>query len=244
MIDLSVIHSLLGEEEKLGEVNGMEDLLKRTAKRQALSQLLSAGANDLRTVQQRARQLAPLPPLSSVLQARAILAQPSLAYMEVDTTGVQQGAEIIRFLLVDAQSQVLVDLFVRPEAHVPPQISKLTGITQEQVSQSPRLPDIWSTIAEAVVGRHIVSYGLDFDKGKLHERAQELGVLPPAIIGSCLQELARQYFCLDSYVSLSDLCIRIGFPPPERSTALDRALGQMHLLSAIAHVQTGEQPPF
>src|SRR5581483_6647625 len=96
---LMSLDTLLAQEAAKGPLTGIADLQERLKARVALQ----AALNDLNTlVTDRQRQFARLPRLphyAEVGWAQAVLAFPNLAFLEIDTTGLGEDAQIIRVLL-------------------------------------------------------------------------------------------------------------------------------------------------
>ncbi len=181
--------------------------------------------------------------------AQAVLAMPNLAILEVDTDSLFADADILRIALVDQTGAVLFDQLCQPRHLLSAKIARLTGLTQEQIAQAPRLPEVWPQVQATFAGRYVLSYNLEFDSGKLSESASryDLPLLP--IIGECLMLRAQEYYGTAAYPKLADLCERLGcsLPEPPDQDALDRARGQVCLLRAmsqgITHAPAVQQVP-
>ncbi len=101
---LSLINGLLATEQAGGPVNGLDDLMGRLQRRLTIRQHLTLLELELQRVREREHHLPALPPLIQMHWAQAVLAFPNLVFLEVDTTGLSADAEIIRVVVLDAQS--------------------------------------------------------------------------------------------------------------------------------------------
>ncbi len=239
---LALINGLLATEQACGPVNGLDDLMGRRQRRMTIKQHLTLLELELQRVREQEHRLPALPPLIHMHWAQAVLAFPNLAFLEVDTTGLSADAEIIRVMVMDAQSSAVLDQLVKPSRHLTAEISRITGISNQDVEQAPAITQVWERLRKAIQGSYVLSYNLDFDMGKLKETARRHNLEEElAIIEECLMQRAMLYFDISSYPKLETLCRRIGHPLPEqpRQTALDRARGQIHLLSAMANAIIG-----
>jgi len=221
---LVLINELIAIEQASSPVNGLEDLMGRRQRRMTIKHRLPA-----------------LPPLIHILWAQAVQSFPNLAFLEVDTTGLSADAEVIRVVVLDAQGRAVLDQFIKPSRRLTAEISSITGISHQDIEQAPAITQVWDHIRDALRGKYLLSYNLDFDMGKLKETAGRPNLEKITLIGECLMQRAMFYFDVTSYPKLETLCRRIGHPLPEQpgQTALDRARGQIGLLDAMASAITG-----
>lgn len=185
-----------------------------------------------------------LPPSVYVEWAQQLLEKPELAFLEVDTTGLDDDDEIIRILLLDRDGKLLFDTFVCGDKEISEKVSMITGISDEQLEDAPSLVDAWKDIRQAFRGKYILSFNLDFDVSMLEAAAKRYGLEMFRIWGECLMKRAMIYSRSYSYAKLSDLCAYIGRPLPDYPfrTAFHRAEGQIAVLEAILQNRTLEDP--
>jgi DNA polymerase III epsilon subunit-like protein len=233
---VATITGLIEMEQRLGPVNGLDDFKERKIRRAVIKQHLSHLEAELREIRDRVRRLPTLPPLALIRWAQAVQALPNLVFLELDTTGLSADVEIIRMVILDAQGDILLESYVKPTKPISAEITRVTGITSQDIEQAPTIVCVWDRLGEALRGKYVLSYNLDFDKGKLQDAAKRNDLEVPLIIGEDLMERAMQYYQVSSYPKLEMLCRSIGHPLPEQphQTAFDRALGQIALLKAMA----------
>ena len=241
--------TLLAIEEGAGSPTGVADLEAHFRRRATLDQFLQRLEDALSQVRRRVEHLSRLPRMEHIRWAQAVLAFPNLAFLEVDTDGLQSDADILRIVLVDKSGEPLYAQTFRPRQPLTHQITYLTAIHQEMVEDAPQLAEAWEHITSAFAGRYILSYNLEFDQTKLHENAERYSLAPLTVIGACLMQQAQAYAGSYTYPKLATLCATIGFPLPDHphQTAFDRVRGQMHLLEAMAagitHVSASQETP-
>jgi DNA polymerase III epsilon subunit-like protein len=247
----TIVQTLLRGEESTARPIDLSTWQGQRARRAVLAgyvQQLEQATADLR------RRLTALPALARpehVQWAQALLAFPNLAFLEVDTDGLGADADILRIALVDQTGAVLYDQLLQPRRPLTAKIAHLTGITPEMLEQAPTLADIWrsSEFLAAFIGRYLLSFNLEFDRGKLAESAARNSLPPLPLVGECLMLRAQEYYGVALYPKLADLCERLGhpLPPHPHQDALDRARGQVHLLRAMAqgitHAPAAHQVP-
>jgi DNA polymerase-3 subunit epsilon len=228
--------TLLHAEKVATPPTNLSDWQERQARRAALETHLQQ--LDLSVIELR-RRFDDLPNLARaehVRWASALLAFPNLAFLEVDTDGLNADADLLRIALVDPTGAVLFDQLIQPRHPISPNIARLTALSQEQLTDAPRLPEVWEAVTQAVTGRFVLSFNLEFDQQQLAESARRYSLPPLHFIGACLMLRAQDYYEDYHYPRLSALCERLGAPLPDhpRQDALDRARGQVHLLRMMA----------
>jgi DNA polymerase III epsilon subunit-like protein len=232
------ITALLSIEEAAPPVSRLTDWEAQQVRRATLTERISQLEQAVTSLQRRVAALPTLARREHVQWAQALLAFPNLAFLEVDTDGLHADANILRIALVDQSGAVLSDQLVQPRRPLSPKIAHLTGITPEIVASAPTLVEVWrsSQFRAAFAGRYILSFNLEFDSGKLSESAVRYDLPELPLVGDCLMLRAQDYYGASHYPKLADLCERLGapLPPHPQQDALDRAHGQVHLLSMMA----------
>lgn len=230
------VHSLLRSEEETCRPSNLSNWQEQRARRAVLAGYIQQLEQAVAEIRRRLESLPKLAHPAHVHRAQAVLAMPNLAFLEVDTDGLFADADILRIALVDQTGTVLFDRLCQPRRPLGEKIARLTGLTQEQIAQAPRLPDVWPQVQAAFAGHYILSFNLEFDSGKLAECAARYDLPPLPLIGECLMLRAQEYYGISAYPKLADLCRRLGYPLPEHphQDALDRARGQVRLLSAMS----------
>jgi DNA polymerase-3 subunit epsilon len=94
--------------------------------------------------------------------ARTIIKQ-NPVYLDTETTGLDQNAEIVQIAVVDDAGGILLDEFVRPSRPIPPEVIPLHGITDEMVAGAKSWPSLWPTVRGFILGRTIGIYNAEFD---------------------------------------------------------------------------------
>ena len=92
-----------------------------------------------------------------------------LVFFDFETTGLSpEKDEIIQFMFLNSQRQNYYSSFVNPKKNIPPKISEITGITNEDVNHYPSmdvlLPRIVSYIGEEDDVYLVAHNGDSFDK--------------------------------------------------------------------------------
>jgi DNA polymerase III alpha subunit (gram-positive type) len=236
LYSVQLIEDFLRAEERAEPVQNLTYLASRRARRFALEQALADLEASVARLRTRWRSLAPLPDEESIRWAQAVRQLPNLAFLELDTDGLSDDADLIRVVLQASDGSTLYAQTIQPPRPISEKITALTAVRPEEVEHAPTFAQTWPDLCAALQGRYILSYNLPFDRDKLRQNAERFGVEPVALIGECLMQRSQHYFHLYSYPKLAELCRRIGFPLPDHplQSAWDRARGQIHLVEAMS----------
>ena len=103
-------------------------------------------------------------------KARQALAQKPV-YLDTETTGLDRTDEIIEISIIDDDGVTLLESMVRPSKPIPPDATRIHGITNEMVSRAPFWPLLWPDIRTLLSGKLVVIYNVDFDLGMMRQMA-------------------------------------------------------------------------
>lgn len=91
-----------------------------------------------------------------VLNARPV-------YLDTETTGLARTDEIIEISIVDDDGSVLFESLVRPSHPIPPDSTRVHGITDSRVANASPWPAVWPQVRSVLFGRLVVIYNEEFD---------------------------------------------------------------------------------
>jgi hypothetical protein len=114
--------ALIDQEERLVPVKTLEDLHARLAQRSTIQRQMQQLETSYKKIRERVRRLSVLPPLQTIQWAQSVRAMPNVVFLEVDTTGLYEDAEIIRVVVLDKLDYTLLNEYVRTEKTVSAQI--------------------------------------------------------------------------------------------------------------------------
>ncbi len=129
--------------------------------------------------------------------ARDMLAMPDLRILDIETTGLDDDAEVIEIGVIDGQGNVLLDTYIKPtrpivettyEAwdddeqnwHESPPLTAfgVNGITNAMVETAPTFPEIWEQLRPLIADKPIVAYNAEFDRRMLRQNRIRHGLRP------------------------------------------------------------------
>jgi len=101
---------------------------------------------------------------ATIAWARQVAVDPRTIFLDTETTGLDERAEIVEIAIVDCNGRVLLDTLVKPVEPIPADATRIHGISNRMVATAPG----WDRIAPQVnrllarAGR-VVIYNADFD---------------------------------------------------------------------------------
>ncbi|MEW5872540.1 MAG: 3'-5' exonuclease [Chloroflexota bacterium] len=106
---------------------------------------------------------------NSVIQRAREIWDARPIFMDTETTGLHNSAEIVEICLIDHAGEVLLDALVRPRRPIPLDTMRIHGITNEMVAQSPTWLQIWPQVEELLRNRLVGMYNAEFDQRMLQQ---------------------------------------------------------------------------
>lgn len=151
-----------------------------------------------------------------------------LAVIDVETTGFDSEIErIIEVGIIRFEAGQVVESYgqlVNPEKPIPAEVTKLTGIKDEDVADAPTFSEIAQDVWDRLQGVGIVAYNLNFDRQFVRAELareglqwpEEAPTLDPLIF-------ARQFFKNSPRKNLSTISKLLGIPLEEAHRAVHDA---------------------
>lgn len=101
------------------------------------------------------------------------------AIVDIETTGgtpVHSKITEIAIIITDGTKQLdSFETLINPESSIPYNITRLTGIDNKMVANSPRFFEVAKTILNYLEGRTFVAHNVNFDYGFIKQEFQDLG---------------------------------------------------------------------
>jgi DNA polymerase-3 subunit epsilon/ATP-dependent DNA helicase DinG len=158
--------------------------------------------------------------------------------IDVESTGLVAGVdEIIEVAAVRFRGDELLETFsrlVRPRQSLPLKITRLTGITPEELEGAPRFNEIGAELAGFIKSYPIVGHSVGFDLGML--RAQGMSFGQPVYDTF---ELATLLLPQLSVYKLGAIAERLGIAHPDDHRALNDAVVSARVFAHILRVING-----
>lgn len=166
-----------------------------------------------------------------------------IAIFDVETTGFSsEDDRVIEIGIVHMRAGELIDSYgqlIDPKRAIPPEVIKLTGISQEDVDGQPTFKDVAQTIADKLAGKVLCAYNHEFDMGFIRAELKRAGIAVPE--APCLDPLvfAREIQKEHGSKKLGKVAERLGISLEGAHRAVNDAEATGHVLYAFR----AELPP-
>ena len=181
---------------------------------------------------------------TAIRQAKAWLERQPV-YLDTETTGLGNDAEVVEIAIVDADGRSLVNTLIRPQGEVPADATRVHGLTTAILQGAPTWPEVWLQVQAAMAGRLVLIYNAEYDVRLMQQTAARYGMdfdVPGAEFGDLLQLYAefkgqRRGDGSLRYWRLEQVGRELQIPIPNSHRALDDTL-----LARAVHRKIAAQP--
>lgn len=182
---------------------------------------------------------------SVILEAQSLLAEHPI-YLDTETTGMHNSAEVIEIGIIDDDGTVLFDSLVRPRGKIDPAAGRVHGITLAELVSAPTWEEIWPQAEAVLVGHRVGVYNAEFDLRLMkqsHKQTWLRWTLPEQNFFDIMKLYARFYGDWDPvhrsfrYQSLELAGRQCKISLPNAHRAIDDCLLTRALLHHIAGVE-------
>ncbi len=91
--------------------------------------------------------------------------------LDTETTGLER-AEICQVGLIDAQGNILLDTLVKPVGRIPPDATRIHGITNADVADAPGWAAVSAQLEPLLRERDVIIYNAVYDRKVLRQSAE------------------------------------------------------------------------
>lgn len=147
-------------------------------------------------------------------------------FLDTETTGLDQAAEIIEISIVDHEGRTLYDSLVRPRRSIPLDAVRLHGIDDNMVSNARTWMHVWPEVEAILSNRQVGIYNTEFDLRMMKQSHGAIGMpwRAPAFQSFDIMKLFSEFAGYQRWLRLEQagkMC-HIGLPNSHR--ALDDTL--------------------
>ncbi|MFH2142549.1 MAG: exonuclease domain-containing protein [Bacteroidota bacterium] len=130
---------------------------------------------------------------------------------------------------------------INPECDIPYYITKLTGITNEMVADSPKFFEVAKDIVKMTENTIFVAHNVSFDYNFIRNEFKNLGY-DFKLEKLCTVRMSRKFFPNKRSYSLGNICNDLGIKIEDRHRAAGDALATTRLLELILKSNGQEKP--
>ena len=158
------------------------------------------------------------------------------AIIDVETTGTGASyGKITEIAIVIHNGQTVTETYntlINPECNIPWNITRLTGITNDMVTNAPKFYEVAKKIVELTAGKIFVAHNAQFDYSFIKEEFKRLGYdFKRKTI--CTVKLGRKLLPGHHSYSLGNICADLGIQITDRHRAIGDALATAKLFDIL-----------
>lgn len=113
-------------------------------------------------------------------------------FLDTETTGLSEDAEVIEIAILDGQGAILLEELVKPVGLVEEGARAVHGITDDELVSAPGWPEVAPAVSRLVEGRLVVCHNADFDLRMLRHSYAQHGLSTPQARWDCTMELLTE----------------------------------------------------
>jgi DNA polymerase-3 subunit epsilon len=111
----------------------------------------------------------------AIREARRLVQSDAL-FLDTETTGLDERAEVVEVSIVDIRGSVVFDSLIRPFCPIPPDATAVHGITDTDVAQAPTFADVLLRLSFLLCRRPLCIYNADYDMRVMRQSAKAHGL--------------------------------------------------------------------
>lgn len=144
---------------------------------------------------------------TQIQQQMAGLLQDGCVILDLETTGfVHPDVEIIEIGIVDHTGAVLMDTLVKPARPIPAGASRVNGIYDKDVAESPSFIEVMPEMMRHLSGQPVVAYNAPFEEGILDVAIGRFGLSWRVTDWVCAMRGYARYKSLSRFARLTNAC--------------------------------------
>ncbi len=132
---------------------------------------------------------------SAIERAREFLTRQPL-FLDTETTGINEQAEIVEIAVVDHEGQPLLNSLVKPHGRIPVDATAVHGIDARMVQDAPTWGELWPAVRAMLNGHSVGIYNADFDVRMIRQSNRLAGLAgqQAGVTAFCLMKLYAEYY--------------------------------------------------
>ena len=124
---------------------------------------------------------------NAILKAQEYLRARPL-YLDTETTGLNPLDEVVEICIVDHAGEILLNSLVRPTRPIPPDVTRIHGITNQMVEDAPAWSELWPEVRRMLSGKQVGIYNAEFDLKMMQQSSRANRML--------MDQTSWERFCL------------------------------------------------
>lgn len=99
----------------------------------------------------------------TIAWARALIDDPGTVYLDTETTGLNDGDEVVDLAVIGWDGAVLINTLVRPKRPIPLDATMIHHLTDDDVRFAPSWCEVYPWLCDTIAGKRVVVYNAAYD---------------------------------------------------------------------------------
>ncbi|HEV2107620.1 MAG TPA: 3'-5' exonuclease [Thermomicrobiales bacterium] len=125
------------------------------------------------------------PRTASILWARKMASNVETVYLDTETTGISDSAEIVEVAVVDGTGATVLHTLVKARHPIPAAAMAIHGISDDDVAGAPTWEDVHGSLCDVLEGRVVVVYNAEFDARMISMCGERHALAAPTAAWHC-----------------------------------------------------------
>jgi DNA polymerase-3 subunit epsilon len=105
-----------------------------------------------------------------------IIRRGNFVVLDTETTGLSKPAEIVSIAILNGDGEIQLDTLVKPALPIPPDATRIHGITNEDVANAPSWTVVQPLVAHLITGKSVIVYNAMYDRSMMHLSDEAAGL--------------------------------------------------------------------
>jgi DNA polymerase-3 subunit epsilon len=186
----------------------------------------------------------------AVQWAQSMLADDMAVILDVETTGLDEHAEIVQVGILTTRGKVLLDALLRPARPIPQNATLIHGISDTDVALATTFNGLHSLLRDLLAERTIIAYNAAFEYVMLKQTCKRYWFTTQweTFNWQCAMTKYAEFngewnvkHNKFQWISLVDACLQLGIPVENAHSAVGDCRLTLEVLKVMAHTQIGGQ---
>lgn len=167
-----------------------------------------------------------------VARRNAELLKNGCVVIDFETTGLNgPDVEIVEVAILNYDGEILLDTLLKPVRSIPLEVSRIHGITDEDVVDAPRFLDVYPKLMRHLIGQPVVAYNYSFEQSILNTVTGRYGLNIRVNPWVCAMRDYKAFRGFRNFAKLSTACKNEGITVENAH----RALADCKMTLALMH---------
>lgn len=162
-------------------------------------------------------------------------------FLDTETTGLSDESRIIEIGITDSNNKIIFSSLINPGIHIPEETSRLNGITDDMVKNSPSFQEISSLLHEILDKRFFLAWNAEFDAEAIRHEFRLMGIREPEMYyADAMRYASFGYGRGKERWALTEAAETLGYIPDNSHRAVDDSITVSMVLAYVKIIGRNE----